>query len=77
VRSEEAIRRLRERAGFAQRRAPFRAGQAMAAAGHEDHGDVIAGNQVVDTVADLNDDACRFVFDRHWQWSRAAAVDDR
>ena len=64
-------------AGFAQRRPALGAGQAVAAARHEHHHDVVADAEIVDAVAEPFDHAGGLVAEHHRRRSRTVAVDHR
>ena len=68
---------IRLGAGFAERRPAFGARGAVAAGGHEDHHDMVAGLKVGDAVAERLDDAARLVAERHRHRPRAVAIDHR
>ena len=63
-------------AGLAEGRAPFRAGQAMAATGHEHHDDVIADREIINLRPQCRNDTGGFVAQRHRHRAGAIAVDD-
>src|SRR6185369_7316541 len=65
------------RARLAERGPPFGARQAVPAAGHEDHHDVIAAREIVDAGTELLDNAGRLVPERHRHRTRPVAVDYR
>ena len=74
---EQRAGAVRGSARLAQGRASLRARQAMAAARHEHHDDVVALLEVVDAGADLLDDARRLVAERHRHRPRPVALDHR
>jgi hypothetical protein len=63
-------------ARFAQRRAAFQAGQAVAATGHEDQGHGIAALEVGDARSGFLDHAGGLVAQGHGHRPRAVAIDD-
>ena len=73
---QQGARAVRRRPRLAQRRTPFRAGHAMAAARHEDHHHMIARGEVGHVLAQFLDDAGRLVPERHRHRPRPVAVDD-
>src|SRR5690606_13546233 len=56
---------------------PLSTGLAMAAIGHENTDDMITGNQISNSVADLFDHACCFMSQNHRNLTRPVAIDDR
>src|ERR1700732_106908 len=58
-----------------QRGTAFRAGQAVPAARNEDHDDMIAELEIVDSRSELFHDACGFVAERHRSGAGPIAVD--
>ena len=74
---EQRSRAVGARARLAQSRPAGRARQAMAAARHEHHHDVIADGEIDDPFADRRDDARGLMAEHHRRRPRPRAVDHR